>query len=456
MMHPLTLQQLATCVGGTVQGQTSVLVQRVTLDARQVDAGTLFAALVGQRVDGHDFLDQAQNNYASAALVERWQPSRLPQIKVTSVITALADLASYNRQLFTAPLIAVTGNSGKTSVKEMLAAILMAHYGQILATRGNLNNALGVPLTLLGLQPTHAAAVVELGANHLQEIDYLARIAQPDMAIITNVTGAHLGEFGSMQAIATAKAEVLAHIKLGGCLVLNADDAFYDFWLQQAKQQATGQVISFGFQQADVVAKKVQLDKLGNARFTVVTPWGEEAIRLPLPGKHNIANALAAIAAAGHLGVPLATQAQALETLQPVARRLQRINAWGGALVLDDSYNASPDAVKSAIDLLAALPASKKLLALGSLAELGEATDNIHIELGAYARQKGLDGLFALQGKASLAAKAFGEGGKVAVSHEALAELLKPELNVDTCLLVKGSRTAAMDKLVDLLVPLNK
>lgn len=456
MMLPLTLQQLAACVGGEVQGQTDSLVQRVALDARQVDAGTLFAALVGQRVDGHDFLDQAQNNHACAALVERWQPSRLPQIKVASVATALAALAGYNRQIFTAPLIAVTGNSGKTSVKEMLAAILTAQFGKVLATQGNLNNALGVPLTLLRLQPNHAAAVVELGANHLQEIDYLARIAQPNVAIITNVTGAHLGEFGSMQAIATAKAEVMAHIKSGGCLVLNADDVFYDFWLQQAKQQVTGKIISFGFQQADVRATQVALDKQGRANFQVVTPWGTQNIHLQLLGQHNIANALAAIAAAGDLGVPLAVQAQALEKLQPVSGRLHQVNAWGGALLLDDSYNASPDAVKSAIDLLAALPTGKKLLALGSLAELGDAADSIHTELGAYARQQGLDGLFALQGKASLAAKAFGEGGKIAVSHEALAELLKPKLDADTCLLVKGSRAAAMDKLVNLLAPVNK
>lgn len=462
MMHPLTLQQLATCVGGELQGVQgekvthNPLINSVTMDTRQVTANALFVALVGQRVDGHSFLDLAQNMGASAALVEKWQASPLPQIKVASCVAALGALAGYNRQLFKAPLIAITGNSGKTSVKAMLAAMLTAHFKQVLATEGNLNNELGVPLTLLRLQPNHAVAAVELGANHLQEIDYLARIAQPNVAIITNVTGAHLGEFGSMQAIATAKAEVMAHLKSGGCLVLNADDAFYNFWLQQAKQQVAGRIISFGFQQADVFATQVALDKQGRANFKVITPWGMQNIRLQLLGRHNIANALAAIAAAGHLGVPLAVQAKALEKLQPVSGRLHQVNAWGGALLLDDSYNASPNAVKSAIDLLATLPLGKKLLALGSLAELGAASDSIHTELGNYARQQGLDGLFALQGKASLAAKAFGEGGKVAADHQALAELLKPNLGADTCLLVKGSRTAAMDKLVSLLTPINQ
>lgn len=446
MMHPLSLKDLATCVAGELKGSASREISSLAIDARQVESGTLFAALVGERVDGHDFLDQAQENKASAALVESWQASGLAQIKVNSVIAAMAALASYNRQNFTAPLVAVTGNSGKTSVKEILAAILNAHLGEVLATQGNLNNELGVPLTLTRLKSVHKAAVVELGANHLGEINKLASIAQPDIGIITNVTGAHLGEFGSRQAIAQAKAEIITHIKPEGYLILNADDAFYSFWLEQAKTK----VISFGFKQADVFATQITFNKLGDSEFCVVTPWGKQKISLQLPGKHNIANALAAIAAAGQLGVPLALQAKVLQKIQPVSGRLARVKAWADALLLDDSYNASPDAVKSAIDLLATLQ-GKKLLALGGLAELGDATNAIHSELGRYARSQGLDGLFALEGKASLAAKSFGEGGKIAASHQALAELIKPELNADTCLLVKGSRSSGMDKLVALL-----
>lgn len=446
MMQHLSLQALATCVAGELKGDDSQQVSHLSIDARQVKKGSLFAALSGERVDGHDFLDQAEKNQASAALVEHWQASGLAQIKVKSVVAALAALARYNRQLYTAPLVAVTGNSGKTSVKEMLAAILSAYFGEVLATQGNLNNALGVPLTLTRLNLAHKAAVVELGANHLGEIHKLASMALPDIGIITNVTGAHLGEFGSRQAIAQAKAEILAQIKPGGCVILNADDPFYEFW----QQQATSKVLSFGFEQADICATQVSLNKLGKPEFYLVTPWGEQKISLQLLGKHNIANALAAIAAAGQLGVPLTLQAEALQKIQPVKGRLHSMRAWADALLLDDSYNASPGAVKSAIDLLAELP-GKKILVLGSLAELGSAADSIHGDLGLYARSQGLDALFALEGKASLAAKSFGEGGKIAASHQALAEILKPELNANTCILVKGSRSARMDKLVALL-----
>ena len=446
MMQALTLPQLASCLQAELRGTTAQQVISVDIDSRKLHVGSLFAALRGQRVDGHHFLDAAVHKGAAAALVEDWQPSRLPQLRVKSVTAALGQLACWNRKQFKQPLIAVTGNSGKTTVKEMLAAVLSAHCGQVLATRGNMNNELGVPLTLLKLQPVHQAAVIELGANHLGEIDYLAGLAQPQMGIITNVTGAHLGEFGSMEAIALAKGELLRHLSPSGCAILNAEDVFFDFW----RQQSGTQVLSFGVQTGDVRAEAIQLDHFGNPSFTAVTPWGSQHITLQLPGQHNIANALAVVAAASQLGVPLAVQASALSQLQPVPGRLHRINAWGGALMLDDSYNASPGAVKSAINVLAALP-GERLLALGSLAELGEATDAIHRELGIYARDAGLDGLYVLQGKASLAAEAFGAGAVVATTHAELADLLRPKMNHQTCLLVKGSRSAGMDKLVNLL-----
>lgn len=446
MMQALTLQQLASCLQAELRGTTAQQVIRVDLDSRQLHAGSLFAALRGQRVDGHHFLDAAARKCATAALVEDWQPSRLPQLRVPSVAAALGRLAGWNRGQFSQPLVAVTGNSGKTTVKEMLAAVLSAHCGQVLATRGNMNNELGVPLTLLKLQPVHQAAVIELGANHLGEIDYLAGLARPDIGVITNVTGAHLGEFGSMEAIALAKGELLQHVSPKGCAILNAEDVFFEFW----QQRAVCPVLSFGLHRGEVRAEAIRLDHFGNPSFTAVTPWGSQEVVLNLPGQHNIGNALAVMAAAGQLGVPLWLQARVLSQLQPVPGRLHRINAWGGALLLDDSYNASPGAVKSAIDVLAALP-GKRLLALGSLAELGEATDAIHRELGWYAREQRLDGLFVLEGKASLAAEAFGAGALIAATHAELADLLRPQLNRQTCLLVKGSRSAGMDKLVNLL-----
>ncbi|MBE0505365.1 MAG: UDP-N-acetylmuramoyl-tripeptide--D-alanyl-D-alanine ligase [Marinospirillum sp.] len=446
MMQALTLSQLATFLQADLRGETAQRLISVDIDSRKLHVGSLFAALKGQRVDGHHFLDAAAAKGATAALVEEWQPSRLPQLRVKSVPAALGQLAAWNRNQFKQPLIAVTGNSGKTSVKEMLAAVLSAHYGQVLATRGNMNNELGMPLTLLKLQPVHQAAVIELGANHLGEIDYLAGLARPDIGMITNVTGAHLGEFGSMESIALAKGELLQHLSISGCAVLNAEDAFFEFWQQRAQCP----VLSFGLHRGDVRAEAIQLDHFGNPSFTAVTPWGSQQITLQLPGQHNIANALAVMAAAGQLGIPLALQANALGQLQPVPGRLHRINAWGDALLLDDSYNASPGAVKSAINVLAALP-GKRLLALGSLAELGEATDAIHRELGRYAREAGLDGLYVLQGKANLAAESFGAGAQIAATHAELADVLRPKMNHQTCLLVKGSRSAGMEKLVNLL-----
>ncbi|SFX03051.1 UDP-N-acetylmuramoyl-tripeptide--D-alanyl-D-alanine ligase [Marinospirillum alkaliphilum] len=446
MMQALSLQQLATLLDARLQGDSSQRINHLTFDSRQVQPGSLFVALPGARTDGHRFIPAVRRGKASAALVEHWQADPLPQLKVVSPRRAMGQLAAWNRQLFSGPVVGVTGNSGKTTVKEMLAAVLRAHFGQVLATAGNLNNDLGMPLTLLKLQPVHRAAVLELGANHVGEIDYLAAIARPDIGIITNVTGAHLGEFGSMEAIASAKGELLAHLEPSGCAVLNAEDHFFDFW----QRQVCGEFLSFGLQQGDVRAETISLDRFGNPSFEAITPWGRQLVSLQLPGRHNVMNALAVMAAAGRLGVPLATQAVALNALQPVSGRLHRINTWGGALLLDDSYNASPGAVRSAIDVLAELP-GKRLLALGALAELGEATERIHRELGDYARQRGLDGFYTLSGTAALAAEAYGPDAVIADDHAALAELLKPVLDADTCLLVKGSRSSAMDKLVALL-----
>lgn len=457
MMHNLSLDQLAQLVQGKVQGKTNSFINSFYLDARHTHAGALFIALPGANSDGHNFVEQARQHQATAALVEHWQAVDLPQIQVASCTQALAQLAAYNRSLYSQPLVAITGNSGKTTVKEILTAILRAHYRQVLATQGNLNNALGLPLTLLGLQPVHQAAVIEMGANHLGEIDFLARIAQPSLGIITNVTSAHLGEFGSLEAIAQTKAELLHNLAPSAYAILNAEDVFYDFW----RSQLTSPHLSFGLQTGDICTAQLHLDKIGAANFTVITPWGSHTIHLPLPGKHNVANALAAIGAACLLGVPLPVQAEALRHLQPVSGRLCKVAALNNATLLDDSYNASPGAVKAAIDVLANFP-GKKILALGSLGELGAASSALHQELGRYARQQGVDALFALEGDASLAARAFntatatpttkaGVTSLVAPDHESLAAALKPELNETTCVLVKGSRSAAMERLVALL-----
>lgn len=446
MLASLSLQALAELLGGSFRGPEPDPFTQVVTDSRDLQPGSLFVALKGPHFDGHDFIRQARLEGACLAIVERWVDDPLPQVCVASSLKALGQLATWNRQAFQQPVIAVTGNSGKTTVKEMLAAILAQAKGKVLATQGNLNNAIGVPLTLLQLEVQHQAAVVELGANHLHEIDYLASLTQPQLGIITNVTGAHLGEFGSLDAIAQAKGELIPWLTQKDYLVLNQDDHFYHLW----RRQALAQVLTFGLAQGDVRAEDCQFDPQGCPSFTAVTPWGRQPVRLQLPGRHNLANALASIAAAGALGIPLDQQAQALGHLQPVKGRLQQITALGGAQLLDDSYNASPGAVKAAIDLLESLP-GRRILALGSLAELGEASVQIHHELGRYAQAKGLDQLLVLAGPAEAAAEAFGAGAEVFANHEDLASFLQPKLTPATRVLVKGSRSARMERLVDLL-----
>lgn len=440
----------AKILAGIVQGELKTTANpgftEVVTDSRQLKPGCLFVALQGPRFDGHDYVAEARVKGASLALVSDWVDDPLPQVKVESTLLALGQLAAWNRQAFKQPLIGVTGNSGKTSVKELLAACLAESWGSVAATRGNLNNNIGLPLTLLELQATDQAAVVEMGANHLGEIAYLAGLAQPDVAIITNVTGAHLGEFGSLEAIAKAKGELLEQLDAEKVAILNAEDRFYTYWQGLVK----GNALSFGLHQGDIHAQQLHLDSSGNSSFVAVTPWGQQAFQLQLPGLHNVANALAVIAAAGYLGLSLARLAEVMQKQQPVVGRMQRVKGYADCLIFDDSYNASPGAVKSAIDLLARLP-GERLLVLGALAELGAASEQVHLELGAYARQQGLDGCYVLAGDAAVAAQGFGQGAEVLPDLASLAACLKQRLTAESCVLVKGSRSAGMDRLVDLL-----
>jgi len=446
MLTALTLRDLAKLLGGKFRGPEHTQFEQLVTDSRALQAGCAFVALKGPRFDGHNFVAEARKQGAALAIVEHWVDDPLPQLSVPSTLQALGHLAAWNRQQFQQPVIAVTGNSGKTTVKEMLAAILSLAGGPVLSTRGNLNNAIGVPLTLFGLQAEHQAAVVELGANHLNEIDYLASLVRPEVGIITNVTGAHLGEFGGLQAIAQAKGELIPWLEKNHCLILNQEDQFFDFW----KGQAQSQLLSFGLHQGDLRAEQIVLDEWGCPSFLAVTPWGTQQVSLDLPGQHNLANALASMAAAGYLGIDLDIQAKALGRLQATQGRLRRVEAYGGAQLLDDSYNASPGAVKAAIDLLVGLP-GQRLLALGALAELGDASFAIHRELGLYARDNGVEQLLVLSGPAEAAAEAFGAGGQAFKDHEQLAGYLRPILTPSSRLLVKGARSAHMERLVELL-----
>lgn len=418
---------------------------QVSTDTRKMPPKSLFVALVGEHFDGHDHLAQAREKGAVAALVSRPVADPLPQLVVPDTLQALADWARWQRQHWQGPMIAVTGNNGKTTVKELLGAILRLHYGDVLVTAGNLNNHIGMPLTLIQLASHHQAAVIEMGANHLREIDALASLACPDFGVITNVTGAHLGEFGSMEAIAEAKGELLAHLPPSGTAILNADDTYCGYW----QAQSPCQVQTFGLTQGDWQAKALTLYPEGGASFTLSGPDGiQRQVRLQLSGRHNVSNALAAMTGALSMGIPVETVIAGVANVQPAAGRLQVTQGLMGITLIDDSYNANPGSTRAAIDLLALRPASTRWLLLADMKEMGPESERFHREIGEYARQQGIDHLLSYGDMARLAATAFGLGGEAYETQEALLDAVIPRLDAQSVILIKGSRSAHMEHLV--------
>ena len=448
MLEALFLSALSGPLKATLIGPDAAF-DKVGIDARQIQPGGLFVALSGSRVDGHDFLAQARANGATAALVERPVDDPLPQLLVADCQTALGQLGALNRAGFKQPLVAITGSSGKTTVKEMLAAILR-QCGSVLATRGNLNNELGVPLTLLELSHKHQYAVVEMGAAALGDIHYCMGLASPDVSVLTNAGVAHIGRFGSERAIARAKGEIFAGLGATGQAVVNLDSAWLADWQSIIGSRRTWS-FSLSSPAASLHAANIQLDQRGCAGFRLLSPVGEIAIQLNLLGEHNVANALAAAAAALALGVSLDAIATGLGGLQAVAGRGKTLAGHNGAHIIDDCYNANPASVRAAIDVLAHL-AGHRVLVLGDMGELGETERQLHQQIGDYARSRGLDALYATGPLASLAASAFGENGRSFDSRSALAAALKTQLNPQTRVLVKGSRSAGMEEVVTALV----
>ncbi|TVP50886.1 MAG: UDP-N-acetylmuramoyl-tripeptide--D-alanyl-D-alanine ligase [Halomonas sp.] len=443
-----TLGQVAAALGlEAPRGHAQLPISEVVTDTRKVAPGCLFVALKGPRFDGHDFVGSAFDKGAAAALVEMSSECPLPQLVCSDTRLGLGLLAGAQRSAWQGPVVAITGNSGKTTVKEMCAALL-APLGDVLATHGNLNNDIGAPLTLLRLEQRHQAAVIELGANHLGEIAWTTQLVKPDIAIITNVTGAHVGEFGGMGQIAQAKSEVLAGLGEGGSAILNRDDRYFEFWSAFA---APRRVVSFGFHvNADVSASALSCDPQGRYAFTLMQhgqALGE--VRLPLLGKHNVSNALAAAAAALALGVSAQQIIEGLQSLQGLAGRLTVVPGLRGASVLDDTYNANPGAVKAALDTLVSLP-GPRWCALGEMGELGSESAALHAEIGRYAAALGIDEFLTLGDAARAASEAFGRGLHFN-DHEALTRHVTNTLPPNTTLLVKGSRSAGMEHLVDAL-----
>lgn len=421
----------------------------VSIDSRRIEPGQLFVALAGERFDGHDYLEQVAANSAAAALVQREVAEvELPQLVVADTRLALGQLGALNRAAFRGQVAAVTGSSGKTTVKEMLASILRAAHGgdadAVLATRGNLNNELGAPLTLLELAPQHRSAVIELGASHLGEIAYTVGLTCPHVAIITNAGTAHVGEFGGPEKIVEAKGEILEGLATDGVAVLNRDDPAFAVWAQRA---AGRRVLSFALHApADFVARDLVRDARGCVGFTLSGPGGERPIQLNLLGEHNVANALAAAAAAHALGVAPEAIRTGLESLQPVKGRAVAQLAPSGMRVIDDSYNANPASIKAAIDILAGF-SGRTVLVLGDMGELGAWAEQGHRDVGEYARGK-VTALYAVGPLMTHAVAAFGAGALHFADQAELIAALAAEQSPETTLLIKGSRSAAMENVV--------
>lgn len=448
MMRALSLSELVAPLSARLEGE-NISVNAVSTDTRSLPSEALFVALRGERFDAHDFADQAVANGAVALVVERLLPLDVPQLVVDDTRIALGALGAYNRQLFSGRLYAITGSSGKTTVKEMLAAV-MRESGETLATRGNLNNEIGVPLTLLELQPKDEFAVIEMGASGPNEIAYSVGLAKPHLALVNNAMGAHLEGFGSLQGVVTAKGEIYDGLADDGIGVVNIDDPHHADWLTRLGQK---RVVTFSQQDTNATyhARDVQLSSNGCYRFVLCAPQGEASVELQIMGQHNVSNALAAAALALADGRSLASVARGLAAFQPVAGRMRLEMGVNRCRLVDDSYNANPGSVKAAISMLAELP-GERVLVLGDMGELGADAAQLHAQVGVYAAQQGIEHLFTV-GELSVHAKmAYEEQRPAGAQHFADKEQLVEELSQlahsDMTVLVKGSRSAAMEQVV--------
>ncbi|MDH4456570.1 MAG: UDP-N-acetylmuramoyl-tripeptide--D-alanyl-D-alanine ligase [Candidatus Methylopumilus sp.] len=418
----------------------------VGTDSRAIKKGQLFVALKGENFDGHEYTAQSLEQGAFAVLVS--DPSNSgPAVVVKDTRLALGELASHWRAKFDMPVVAITGSNGKTTVKEMLAAILKVAAGDdesVLATQGNLNNDIGLPMTMLSLGKQHCYAVLEMGMNHRGELSYLTGLAKPNVALVNNAGTAHIGELGSLEAIANAKGEIFGGLTDGGTAIINADDVFADLWKNLASKH---QQITFGLKEKADVTAKYELHA-ESSEVELIAPNGTVKFSLPAPGLHNVSNALAASTAALALNVSLESIAIGLSNFAGVQGRLQAKQGFAGAKVIDDTYNANPTSMKAAIDVLKA-SAGQRVFVMGDMAELGAGAASMHTEIGAYAKAAGMEKFLGLGELTKNAVATFGEKAAHFETVEALAESLKQIMNDETTVLVKGSRSMRMERVVD-------
>jgi len=416
-----------------------VAVENIATDSRKVHYGTLFAALPGSKVDGHDYAGRAVKLGAVALLLNRPVDLDVPQLVVDDVLKALGELAAMLRRRINPRVIGITGSNGKTTVKEMVASILRLE-NDVLATRGNYNNELGLPLSLFALEHKHRFAVLEMGASKAGDIAYLASVAQPDLGLVTNIGPAHLRGFGSEEGVARAKGEIYAALPGDGAAVINADEPWAGLW---NTMNSAGRVMTFGSRpDADI-----QLSGEQGSGLRIMTPVGEFEPRLLLPGHHNLVNAAAAVAVALSLGIGLDKIVPGLESVKPVQGRLNFLHTDAGWTVIDDTYNANPASLYSALQVLAGMQGTPWLV-LGDMKELGDGSRKMHREVGEAAKAMGVRRLFTTGEMSAYTAEAFGEGAQHFASRDELAKELCNCLYPDVNCLVKGSRSMGMEAIV--------
>jgi UDP-N-acetylmuramoyl-tripeptide--D-alanyl-D-alanine ligase len=445
------LSMVAEAVGGRLIGADAGF-DSVSTDSRSLEPGQLFFALRGARHDAADYARDAAAAGAAGVVIETPQDIRLPQVHVADAGEALRTFATNWRRRFSLPIVAVTGSNGKTTVKEMVGTILRTHFAGpgedagVLVTWGNLNNHIGVPITLLWMRDSHHAAVIEMGASAKREIARLAAIAAPGVAIITNAGPAHLGGFGgTLRDVAEAKGELVAGLPAGSTAVINRDDPFYGYW-RGLRDDITYR--SFGLSaDADYRAVDVQASGLQGLRFRLLAPAGEIAVKLPMSGSHNVRNALAAAAASLAAGASLESVRDGLGQMLNVAGRLRAEPGPAGSTIFDDSYNANPGSVAAAIQFLAGLD-GQRWLVLGGMAELGPDEAALHREIGTLAARSGIDRFYCVGELTRPAAEGFGAAAHWYADVDELADVLRPQMTADVRLLVKGSRSAGLERLV--------
>lgn len=438
----MRLSEVATAVNGRMQGE-DVWVKSVGSDSRAIQAEQLFVAIKGERFDGNQYASDAIKQGANAVLISDETLNVEPSVRVENTTLALGELASHWRKKMTAPVVAITGSNGKTTTKEMLNSILSAHAESVHATAGNLNNDIGMPLTLLKAKQTDDYIVLEMGMNHLGEICYLANLAQPNVAVVINAGTAHIGELGSKENIAKAKGEIFTGLGDDGIAIVNADDDFADYWIGLNTGKT---VLTFGIENAADIRANYAVEE-DHFVLDLAVKGASAQAKLYASGEHNVYNALAAIATAVALDVPVESICKGLANFAGVGGRLQSVVGFNGAMLIDDTYNANPDSMRAAIDVLSKHQ-GETIFVMGDMGELGEQAAEMHEEIGTYARKKGIDQLLTVGADSQQAAQAFGHG---AVAYQTQADLitaLVPSLHPQSAVLVKGSRFMRMENVV--------